>query len=478
MSTAWLKRACGGVGTVLWTIAKAILMSLVIYNVYGFVWLLVGFIMERSINEILMPVTQTEMVPQAVAAAITNPFSVVICFVAFGYLWRSPRPWLPASAALIAVLGMVYTINEAKNALIMVRSVVGPPLLQDTAFFSLATRVLWLSVPLGPLSVFMGRALWTMRRDRLRAVADKPARSIRKNLSWQKWGILLGVFVLADASVYMAMVNVRKEMVNKPLDTMEWVHHPIAGRLLIRSHIDFKERERDGWTALHYAVGGDIDNVEFVKQLLELGANVQATTADGRTPLHEAAASFTGNVEMVKLLIERGADIHARDARGYTPMHRAAGNCSCKAAVAKLLIERGADIHAIATNGRTPLHGAAQCGNTATTKLLLDLGAVVDVRDSENRTPLHEAAKGGYAATAEALLECGADVNAKDNNGFTPLHDAAGLYIRGPEVVTLLIERGADVNAKDNNGHTPLQQAEISKQPEVAELLREHGAKE
>jgi ankyrin repeat protein len=59
--------------------------------------------------------------------------------------------------------------------------------------------------------------------------------------------------------------------------------------------------------------------------------------------------------------------------------------------------------------------------------------------------------------------------------GTTPLHLAAA---KGhTKIAELLIEAGADVNCKDRDG-TPLDNAVRFKQNEVAELLRQHGAKE
>src|SRR5687768_16209889 len=73
-----------------------------------------------------------------------------------------------------------------------------------------------------------------------------------------------------------------------------------------------------GWTALHLAAGQARPAV--VALLLEIGANVHATSADGSTPLHSAAAAEkadpTAMKEVVSLLLAGGAKPNARDNDG------------------------------------------------------------------------------------------------------------------------------------------------------------------
>ncbi|WP_373534446.1 ankyrin repeat domain-containing protein [Microcoleus sp.] len=46
-----------------------------------------------------------------------------------------------------------------------------------------------------------------------------------------------------------------------------------------------------------------------------------------------------------------------------------------------------------------------------------------------------------------------------------------------PELVKLFISKGADVNARNKNGETALSIAKKSSTPEIAKLLKQHGAK-
>ncbi len=60
------------------------------------------------------------------------------------------------------------------------------------------------------------------------------------------------------------------------------------------------------------------DDQQRVDQLLESGADIEATEEEGTTPLHVAAA--LGHVAMTKHLIARGANINAVNDKGGTTL--------------------------------------------------------------------------------------------------------------------------------------------------------------
>ena len=96
--------------------------------------------------------------------------------------------------------------------------------------------------------------------------------------------------------------------------------------------------------------------------------------------------------------------------------------------------------------------------------------------DSIRTRQFFKAAKKGTNNILEDLFNEGLDVNTKDKDGMTALMWAA--YHCNLNTVGFLLDRKADVNVKNKTGYTALKLAEGSLYPEIAELLKEHGAVE
>jgi len=84
-------------------------------------------------------------------------------------------------------------------------------------------------------------------------------------------------------------------------------------------------------------------------------------------------ASLKGQLEEVKLLIEVGADVNVKDEFGYTPLMEASTNDQIE--VIKLLIESGADVNAKNKFKNTALARAYMYGYEEIFDLLKNYGA-------------------------------------------------------------------------------------------------------
>jgi ankyrin len=179
---------------------------------------------------------------------------------------------------------------------------------------------------------------------------------------------------------------------------------------------------KGGWVPLYLATDnrniengdypvrkGDMDHLDFIKLLLDKGANVNARLKDStetRTVFTNQwldengataflRASQSGDLVLMKLLLSRGADPKVKTELGVTALQVAAGigwvegityEWSPKDTLeaVRMLLDLGLDPNDQAATGRVALHGAAHKGATAVVQLLVDRGARMDIRDYGN----------------------------------------------------------------------------------------------
>jgi ankyrin repeat protein len=92
-------------------------------------------------------------------------------------------------------------------------------------------------------------------------------------------------------------------------------------KTLLRKGADVNEQDRDGHTALMFAVINI--HTDIVRALLDYGADVNARTNDGCTPLILAACG--GDTGIVQALLNKGADVKGKlEATGKTALMLAA----------------------------------------------------------------------------------------------------------------------------------------------------------
>jgi ankyrin repeat protein len=99
--------------------------------------------------------------------------------------------------------------------------------------------------------------------------------------------------------------------------------------------------------------------------LLSRGARLDGRP-DSPTPLHYAI--FTQRPDFLKLLIEKGANVNARDNTGDTPLSLAAKRGDL--ASIRYLLAHGADRNSKNNEGKTALEHARRLGHSEAAKLL------------------------------------------------------------------------------------------------------------
>ncbi len=206
-----------------------------------------------------------------------------------------------------------------------------------------------------------------------------------------------------------------------------------------------------GWTPLYLATDNrniesgdypvrtpDLDHLDFIKLLLDKGANVNARVCgppsmpsaqpkatQPKTPdcvgdstetrtnftmqwlFEEGATAFlrasqSGDVPLMRLLLAHGADPRIFTAHNVTPLAVASGigwvegvtyewSEADTAEAVKMCLTLGIDPNVADDEGRTALHGAAHKGRPDVIQLLVDAGAKLDAHDGGSRDTVNGA---------------------------------------------------------------------------------------
>jgi hypothetical protein len=218
----------------------------------------------------------------------------------------------------------------------------------------------------------------------------------------------------------------------------------IALRLFVSPNVV----EWDGYTALAAAA---FCHPDFVRLLLEKGANPRAGGRFAPLPTIASLHACSSGAEIVEMLVSAGA-----------PVETCVGGVSIletvfQSDVAEALLKHGADPNRMCPPyGDLPLISATM--RPKILALLLDHGAKITADERTKATPLHSAAHLGAKdyqtqvpqrlESADILLAHGADVNAVDQDGKTPMDYA---YEKGDKEMIALLEKHGGKSKKHTN---------------------------
>jgi len=204
--------------------------------------------------------------------------------------------------------------------------------------------------------------------------------------------------------------------------------NPNAVMFLIKHGADVNVQDRDGKTALHYAVphlgsSHHFTSCKVFSCLVENGANVNSCANDSCTPLMLAISN--GHLNGAIFLTEHGTDVNVQDRDGKTALHFAvqryhSSHHSEWCEVLSCLVENGADINACENNGNTPLMIASFCGHVNVVTFLIQHGADLGFQNNRGSTALHFAVTHSFSEIVHILLDHGAS-HLYNNQQLTPL---------------------------------------------------------
>ena len=200
-------------------------------------------------------------------------------------------------------------------------------------------------------------------------------------------------------------------------------------------------------------------------EALQAGANVNALTTNNKsTPI--ILASQFGNLDFVKLLLERGAEVNAKNGSGNTALHLALLYNSSDVIMA--LIDAGADIDAVNNKG-TGVYDILP-----TMKRLKGTDAWKALMKHKLQPKFLKLCRSGSEQDINEAIEVGVNVNSTNKTLSTALMFAS--KENTPEVVEILAKAGAELDAQDIYGNTALIYAASYNSEEVVKVLLDSGA--
>lgn len=226
------------------------------------------------------------------------------------------------------------------------------------------------------------------------------------------------------------------------------------------------------WQLMRAAVD-NTDSVLELKNLLELGADVNYRDCSDCTPLMKAMKSVYA-YQKAKLLLKYGADVNVQNYFGKTVLGYALDHGPD---MVRLVLNHQADIDHKDYYGMTALMWAIQKKYISDVLVLLAYGADVSLQNEQGQTALMLAAEGvDREYLVRLLLKYHSPIDTQDKKGETALMKA--ILTHNKRIMKVLLENGAQIDLQDKKGRTALSLAKEQGEEEMITVLSEYQKKQ
>jgi len=266
-------------------------------------------------------------------------------------------------------------------------------------------------------------------------------------------------------------------------------------KLLVELGADIHARDRDGNTALYYAIL--CGHLEIFQFLCDKGAALDTSNEIGLTYLHYTSLLDTSDI--AEILINKGVSLDSHKSR-TTALTLACENGRDK--IVRLLCEAGAGLDLVGYRGATGLHYASARGFSKIVQLLCDYGATLDQENYDRETPVELACMNGHLDVVRILSAAGAVLDQSHlynaickgdmelvcfllETGISPHHYwriAPRTFLHAAceqghyNIVSILIDAGMILDAVSRDEETPLILACKGGYTKIVRLLITNGA--
>eukprot|EP00963_Diacronema_lutheri_P009147 scaffold818_cov388-Pavlova_lutheri.AAC.23 len=248
---------------------------------------------------------------------------------------------------------------------------------------------------------------------------------------------------------------------------------PRKARVVLKNLLEKIERqEKDGTHMLEESAGLSTlatsgYAIRRVRGMIE--SNLAEYTMEETTALRFAASQ--GDAATVRAVIRQGINVNIPNDEGRSALMIAAAEGD-ERVVSMLLDVPGIDVNAHDSFGRTALREAVENKHNVVAEMLLKVGASLGLSSLESAKRLSIAIAEDDNRLLAVLLLAGAPASSQDYCGRSPLHIAA--FYGNVTATALLLHHGADPSAMDNWGRCPRDEAILSGEARILNVLDGH----